>query len=147
MKSITLMCVIGMFSVSCYSQEKDEYVELVRSMFDLQGTMETYEMYVNQILDLYADAYMQSDTDIIEDLRKEFLSTSLDEFAVMAADIYKKYLTIEDLRAVIAFYESPAGKRFTAVMPAIAEESMAVGEAWGRNLSERVIQRMTGSEE
>src|SRR6266568_3956440 len=43
---------------------------------------------------------------------------------------------------LIRFYESPTGKKFVSVLPKITQESMVVGEKWGRELAERVIKKL-----
>lgn len=51
--------------------------------------------------------------------------------------LYDKYYTLEDLRAVNAFYASPAGQRVLQTLPQIMQESMKIGQAWGREIGER----------
>lgn len=51
--------------------------------------------------------------------------------------LYDKYYTLEDLRAVNAFYSSPAGQRVLQTLPQIMQESMLVGQEWGRQIGER----------
>ena len=41
-------------------------------------------------------------------------------------NIYMQYFSEEEIRALIAFYQSPAGKKFAALSPAIAQELSAL---------------------
>jgi hypothetical protein len=41
-----------------------------------------------------------------------------------------KYYTIDDLKAVNAFYESPAGQKLLATLPQV----MQIGQAWGQKI-------------
>lgn len=50
--------------------------------------------------------------------------------APMEAD-YARYFSSADLRALIAFYKSPAGQRLSAVAPVISANSSLVGSRWG----------------
>lgn len=45
--------------------------------------------------------------------------------------IYATHLTRDEIEQLIRFYESPIGKRLTAVQPLISQESMVAGQAWG----------------
>lgn len=45
--------------------------------------------------------------------------------------IYARHLTREEIEQLIRFYESPIGKRLTAVQPQISQESMLAGQTWG----------------
>jgi len=48
--------------------------------------------------------------------------------------VYDKYYTLEDLKAINAFYESPAGIRMRAVMPMAMQETMKIGQEWGEKM-------------
>ena len=43
-----------------------------------------------------------------------------------------------DLQEITKFYESPVGKKMAAAQPAIATESMAVGQQWGMKIATKV---------
>ena len=45
-------------------------------------------------------------------------------------EIYGRHFSHEEIRGLIAFYESPLGRKTVAVMPAVVGESMAAAEAW-----------------
>lgn len=51
--------------------------------------------------------------------------------------LYDKYYTTEDLKAVNAFYESTAGQKVLATLPKIMQESMAIGQEWGKKIGEQ----------
>ena len=64
--------------------------------------------------------------------------TLVDDLAEMLAPIYHKRLTLSDLQEITKFYESPVGKKMAAAQPAIASESMAVGQQWGMKIAAKV---------
>jgi hypothetical protein len=64
------------------------------------------------------------------------------ELIEMIVPIYKKHLSHDDIRASIAFYESPAGRHLVANQPAILQDSMAVGQQWGQRLSQRAMAKV-----
>jgi hypothetical protein len=53
--------------------------------------------------------------------------------------IYAKHFSHDEIKQLIAFYESPIGVKLVQEQPAIVQESMVVGNQWGRQLAERVI--------
>lgn len=55
--------------------------------------------------------------------------------------IYQKYLTAEDVAAINAFYQTPAGQKLVDVQGPIMEESYQAGEEWGRQIVEGVIKK------
>jgi hypothetical protein len=48
--------------------------------------------------------------------------------------IYAKYYTDEDLKGLIALYQTPLGKKMLTVLPKIMAESQAAGGQWGQQL-------------
>jgi len=52
--------------------------------------------------------------------------------------LYAKYLTPEDIRGLIAFYQSPLGQKSLSVMPALMQDAMALGQQWAAQAAPRV---------
>jgi uncharacterized protein len=50
-----------------------------------------------------------------------------DEMLAATAEIYRKHFTSQDIAGLIAFYSSPAGKKFLQEMPSLTQESMQAG--------------------
>jgi len=48
--------------------------------------------------------------------------------------LYDKYYTLEDLKAINAFYRSPAGLKVLSTSPQIFQESLAIGRKWGEQM-------------
>jgi hypothetical protein len=46
------------------------------------------------------------------------------------ARVYAKHFTDDEIRGLIAFYETPLGRKVTETLPAIAEASMQVSVKW-----------------
>jgi len=60
----------------------------------------------------------------------------------MTIPIYDKHLTHEEIRGLIAFYQTPLGAKLIAKMPAIAQDSMAVGMKWGGEIAQKAMAKM-----
>lgn len=56
--------------------------------------------------------------------------------------IYDKYFTHDEIKQLLAFYESPIGKKTVEVLPKITTESMAVGQKWGEALAPEIQTRI-----
>jgi hypothetical protein len=52
--------------------------------------------------------------------------------------LYAKYLTPEDVRGLIAFYQSPLGQKSLAVMPSLMKDAMTLGQQWAAEATPRV---------
>ena len=50
--------------------------------------------------------------------------------------VYDKYYTLEDLRAVNAFYQSPTGQKLLSTLPSVMQEGMQIGQKWGQEIAQ-----------
>ena len=60
----------------------------------------------------------------------------------LAAQIYLKQLSEQDLKAADAFFESPAGKKYVATQPAFLTEVVTAMQGWRDKLSADMITRV-----
>ena len=59
--------------------------------------------------------------------------------------LYDKYYTIGEIQTLIQFYETPLGKKVTALRPAIAKEIMVVAEEWINFLKPLLVKALAKS--
>ena len=67
---------------------------------------------------------------------------SVDEMLNRLVPIYNKYLSAEDIKEIIKFYESPLGKKTVNVLPQITRESIEVGQQYGIECAKRALQKL-----
>jgi hypothetical protein len=65
-----------------------------------------------------------------------------DKFIELLLPIYDKHFSNEELEGIIAFYETPVGKKLVSTLPQVMEESGAAGAIYGQEVAARVIKRM-----
>jgi uncharacterized protein len=56
--------------------------------------------------------------------------------------IYARYFTLEELRALIAFNQTAAGRKANEVMPLLIQESRGATQAWGREIGPRITDQV-----
>lgn len=56
--------------------------------------------------------------------------------------LYARYFTHEDVKGLLAFYQSAIGKKAMATMPTLIREGAALGEEWARANLPRMIQTL-----
>lgn len=76
--------------------------------------------------------------DVIADLES---SLEHIDFEPMMLESYQKHMSTEDAADIIAFYKTPAGRRFIAVMPDISSDMQKSGAQWGTQIVEEVVLR------
>jgi uncharacterized protein len=67
-------------------------------------------------------------------------TSQADSLIYKFAPAYTENLTVEELRALLAFYESPIGRRMTELQPQVTKRSMEIGQQWGMQLGFSVVQ-------
>ena len=61
------------------------------------------------------------------------------DFVALMLPVYQKYVSEEDASAALAFYATPAGRRFMDANPFIVAETQKAGMQQGREIANRVI--------
>jgi hypothetical protein len=64
------------------------------------------------------------------------------ELVELMALIYARNFTAEEMRGMMAFYQTSLGQKLLQKMPTIAQESLTAGQAWGRQIGAEVQSRM-----
>ena len=65
----------------------------------------------------------------------------------MTIPIYDKNFSHEDIRGLIAFYQTPLGATLIEKLPVIAQESMAAGMKWGEEIGQKAVAKLQAQEE
>ncbi|MCF4102621.1 DUF2059 domain-containing protein [Gillisia sp. M10.2A] len=65
---------------------------------------------------------------------KAEVKSSMGDLYEQLAAVYMESYTEEDVDAILAFYNTPVGKKMISEIPTISEKSMAIGQAWGMKL-------------
>lgn len=95
-----------------------------------------------QIMNQMLPALKKMVPDAPEKFWTDFMAeVNADDMVNMVIPIYQKYLTEEDIKAMNKFYSSPTGRKLIRVQPRIMQESMLLGQQWGRGIAQKVLTR------
>lgn len=78
---------------------------------------------------------------VLTQLKPEF-EKQADEMISIAAQIYAKQMSEQDLKAAAAFFESPAGKRYVESQPAFLTEVVTAMQGWQGKISTDMMTRV-----
>lgn len=104
----------------------------IERLLELSGTRAMIRSQIDAMTANFERMNMKPEE--IAAVRNEFLS-GLEPLVQSTIDIYERNLTLEEIRAFVAFYESPAGQKVSKAMPAILRESNQAGMKWCRGCS------------
>ncbi|MGB9599493.1 MAG: DUF2059 domain-containing protein [Myxococcota bacterium] len=96
-----------------------------------------------QVMKNMINSYKQMMPDVPQSFWDSFIQeVNADSLVELIIPIYDKYLSHEEVKDIIKFYESPSGKKLIKVLPSITEESMEAGRNWGKEISNKLIKRL-----
>jgi hypothetical protein len=111
----------------------------IRKLLKITGSGELGTQVMGQMMTNMKKAMPQVPEKFWGDFMKEVRT---DELVDLIVPVYDRNLTHDDIKELIRFYETPTGRKFVSVLPKITQESMAVGEKWGRDLAMRVMTKL-----
>lgn len=143
---LVVMCVAmlmaGTQSVSAQTSDK-VYKETLQKMLEVSGSMASAKAMVPQMIAMMKQQSPTTANNAFWDgFQKKWENKFGTRLAELYAPIYKKYLTLDDLKKIIAFYESPVGKKLGSSTPAMMAEGMQVGQQLGMEIATELQQEL-----
>lgn len=146
-KLITIALIICVFLVENGKSGEKEHLDYA---FRLVEKTEMSKMFVDLVeasLQPYFDRYEkpnpENDT-IVDPFRKIFIeevNASEEELKWNLAEIYAKYFSEAELREIIRFFDSPAGKIWLEKNPMVLPDAEQIGQEWGEILTQRIMKK------
>jgi len=65
----------------------------------------------------------------------EGVNSRINEITDQMAGVYARTFTVDEMHQLIAFYQTPVGQKLLEKLPTLVQESMSIGQAWGRRLA------------
>ena len=82
--------------------------------------------------------YLRQSSRLKQVIESEFVAATKGPLLEETVAAYANYFTPDDVRGLLAFYNSELGKRTVDVTPAIAQELAASGQRWAENELPRI---------
>ena len=116
----------------------------IRKLLELTGTVKM----VNQMLDQMITNFKMHNSNVPPEFWDRFRQEiDINGLVDKIIPVYDKYYTMDDLKAVNAFYETPAGQKVIATNPLVMRESMVIGQNWGREVGFKIQTEMAEEKE
>ena len=95
-----------------------------------------------KLLFLQQNPALSKDLNEIANKMRTDLAPRFDELSDEVARLYATNFTEPELKDMLAFYKSPAGKKLLAEQPTVVDASMKFAQDWANKLSDEVIAKM-----
>ena len=140
MKKI-LILILSFYTVISFSQNLD-FEDNIRKMLEIQGIEKNWETVINQMTQMQKESNTDIDSEFWTKVQNEILEDSYSKLYDLVVPIYKKYLTENEVKSIIEFYESEAGKSLISKTPMILQESIKAGGKLGEEIATQVTQEI-----
>lgn len=140
MKKILITFLICGFSIAASSQTSTTTkTEKIKQLLEMSGSAKLGVQVANSMISSFQKSFTNVDKKFWEEFAKEIKA---EELINLIIPIYDKHYTEEDIDQLISFYNSPIGKKMVETLPVISQESMTAGQAWGREIGEKVMKQL-----
>ncbi len=139
---LACLTLVLLFSTVTFAQSDVEYERTLKTMFKVSGSEEAYKTVILQMTDMFKKQKTTVPSEVWDDMEKELLKISINDLVEMLLPIYQKHMTQSDIEELIAFYNTPIGKKFAKKSPLIMQESMQVGQKWGMKIGEMMNKKI-----
>jgi uncharacterized protein len=116
------------------SKERD-----VRRLLQLNGTLGLAEQVRTQFVHDARQIYATVPQTAIMDFGNRIKA---DDFYALMVPIYARHFSHEEINQLIAFYESPVGRKLIASLPAMNVEAQDATAQWTRELTQQLVQEL-----
>ncbi len=131
---IALFCASAGLAAAETEKQKD-----IRKLLELTNSAQLGIQVMNQMIDQMKGMVKDVPPQFWEDFKKE---VNPNEMVNLVVAVYDKYLSQEDVREMIKFYNSPTGRKLISVQGQITMESMTAGQQWGRQIAEKLVKKL-----
>lgn len=139
--STILILALGVAALAAEEVSREE--ALARELLEVTGGSEMGLQMMEQMMQSLAAGQPGISRGFSERFLEEVDPTELEELLV---PVYVKHLTAAEMEATLEFYRTPAGQSILQKMPLVMEESMRLGQQWGMDVAQRVMEKLEQEE-
>jgi hypothetical protein len=110
----------------------------IRRLLELTGSRDMVNQMKTVMMAQFKQNAPSMPPEMFDEMMSELKAEDLEESMI---PVYSKHFTASDIKQLIAFYQSPFGRKVMREMPSIISESNEVGIHWGQDVVSRVAGR------
>lgn len=123
-------------------------VTTAKQIMDLTGGLKVFSPLIAGVVEQARLFYLQQNPGFGKDLNeiagkiRKDLEPRFSELTDALAKQYADAFTDQEMKDILAFYQSPVGKKMIALQPKLTDQSMQFAQDWANKLSEEVTAKM-----
>jgi uncharacterized protein len=123
-----------MFAGMTVFAQADPFEADILKMLQINGSKGNTDAIFGQIVNQFKAAKPDVPNEKWAALKKDVFDVEVAELNKMLVPVYKKHYTPDEVKAIIAFYETPVGKKLAEQSGIITAESMQITQQWAMSL-------------
>jgi hypothetical protein len=147
--SIFAAClVVILLSVTPAPAQSPDAVAAAKQLMTTMKSADQFKAILPALLQALKPAVAQNRPDVERDydalvpVLAETMNARVDDLLDKVAAVYAKNFSADELKQLDAFYRGPLGQKFVQKLPAVTQESLAIGQDFGRTIGAEMQQRM-----
>lgn len=113
MKKIILLFSLILFTTfASFSQNKPTYRESFKQLMILNGSENTFKAVISQMITSLKAQRPEVKEETWNQFNETFQKVGIEDLLDLLLPVYQKHLSQEDIINMIAFYQTPSGKKF-----------------------------------
>ena len=143
-----LAAVVFGGSAIAQSQPSAEAVETARQIITLKGGENIFNTLIPGVIEQSKYMFEQQNPNLGNALRevatklRNELAPRQAELNSEVAKVYASRFTEKEIKDLLAFYQSPLGRKLITEEPRALDQSMTYAQDWARKLSDEVVVKM-----
>jgi hypothetical protein len=145
---ICLLAVLLVPRLAAAQEPSPEAVAAARELVSVSRAADHMKAMMPAIMQALKPAIVQGraevarEYDVLAPALMKIMGARLGEFVDQVAIIYARMLTVGEMKELTAFYRGPLGQKLLDKMPAIALQTGAAGQAFGKQIGGELKARM-----
>jgi hypothetical protein len=143
--TLALLCALPAQADDLTPEKKADIEKLIGLTGALSRVEQISEIMINQTTAAIRNRRPDIPPQVLDVVREEINGVVKDNLPSLLAPmevLYHRHFTHEEVKQVIAFYETDVGRKMIREIPALLKESMALGGAWGESLGPQIDSRI-----
>jgi len=141
--------VLAVFIPAAHAQQPSAAsLAIAKQLITTTGSNAVFNPLIAGVVEQAKLLFLQQDPGLAKDLNevaaklRTDLQPRFSELNDEVARLYATNFSEQELKDILAFYQSPAGKKLLVTQPKVIDSSMAFAQTWANKLSDEVIAKI-----
>lgn len=136
--------IIGLCLAACVCNgQQSESEKDILKLLEVNGSAATYDLAFEQMVAQYKMMKPNVPQVFWESAKRDVFDKEIVELNKKLIPVYQKCFTADEIKQLIAFYQSPLGKKLTEGTTKVSKESMQIAQTWGMALGGKLNKYLT----